>query len=139
VDSISHKEIKETYILLKKHGIRYRQLKVTLVIVSGSCWIPFEEKKRIEEEELRYTIKVTCWRGSSLCEDEKGPIIVAAKTHMMEVYTSCWSLTQSSRISKAQQKTKGILNVFGVYDYTNDHRWCGHTHGYKARRLENSF
>jgi hypothetical protein len=28
------------------------------------------------------------------------------------------------------QKTKGILNVFGVYDYTNDQMW---THGYKAK------
>jgi len=37
VDSISHKEIKETYILLKKHGIRYRQSKVTLV--GYSLWI----------------------------------------------------------------------------------------------------
>ena len=34
-----------------------------------------------------------------------------------------------SRVSKAQ-KTKGILNVFGVYDYTNNQMW---THGYKKK------
>jgi hypothetical protein len=58
-----------------------------------------------------------------LYEDEKGPIV--AKTYGG---TSCWSSTQS-RVSKAQ-KTKGILNVFGVYDYTNNHMW---THGYKQK------
>ena len=39
-----------------------------------------------------------------------------------------WSSTQS-RVSKAQ-KTNGILNVFGVYDYTNNQMW---THGYKQK------
>ena len=39
-----------------------------------------------------------------------------------------WSSTQS-RVSKAQ-KTKGLLNVFGVYDYTNNQMW---THGYKQK------
>ena len=28
------------------------------------------------------------------------------------------------------QKTKGILNVFGIYDYTNNQMW---THGYKKK------
>ena len=28
------------------------------------------------------------------------------------------------------QKTKGILNVFGVYDHTNNQMW---THGYKKK------
>ena len=35
----------------------------------------------------------------------------------------------SLRYPKAQ-KTKGILNVFGIYDYTNDQMW---THGYKKK------
>ena len=35
-----------------------------------------------------------------------------------------------SKVSKAQ-KTKGILNVFGVYDHTNNQVW---THGYKQKR-----
>jgi hypothetical protein len=39
-----------------------------------------------------------------------------------------WSSTQSG-VSKAQ-KTKGILNVFGVYDYTNNQMW---THPYKKK------
>ena len=39
-----------------------------------------------------------------------------------------WSSTQS-RVSKAQ-KTKGILNVFGAYDYTNNQMW---THSYKKK------
>jgi transposase len=34
-----------------------------------------------------------------------------------------------SKISKAQ-KIKGILNVFGVYDHTNNNLW---THGYKQK------
>jgi hypothetical protein len=47
-----------------------------------------------------------------LYEDEKGPI--AAKTYG----GTSWSSVQS-KVEKAQ-KTKGILNVFGVYDHTND-------------------
>lgn len=39
-----------------------------------------------------------------------------------------WSSIQS-KISKAQ-KIKGILNVFGVYDHTNNNLW---THGYKQK------
>ncbi len=39
-----------------------------------------------------------------------------------------WSSVQS-KVSKAQ-KTKGILNVFGVYDHTNNHMW---THSYKRK------
>jgi DDE superfamily endonuclease len=50
-----------------------------------------------------------------LFEDEKGPIV--AKTYG----GTSWSSTQS-RVSKAQ-KTNGILNVFGVYDYTNNQMW----------------
>ena len=34
-----------------------------------------------------------------------------------------------SKVLKAQ-KIRGILNVFGVYDYTNNHMW---THGYKQK------
>ena len=40
-----------------------------------------------------------------------------------------WSSIQSKKISKAQ-KIKGILNVFGVYDHTNNNLW---THGYKQK------
>jgi len=57
-----------------------------------------------------------------LYEDEKGPLV--AKTYG----GTSWSSTQS-KISKAQ-KIKGILNVFGVYDYTNNHMW---THSYKQK------
>lgn len=39
-----------------------------------------------------------------------------------------WSSVQS-RVSKAQ-KIKGILNVFGVYDHTNNQMW---THSYKKK------
>jgi hypothetical protein len=58
-----------------------------------------------------------------LYEDEKGPI--AAKT-----YGDCtsWSSVQS-KVEKAQ-KTKGILNIFGVYDHTNDKMFI---HCYKKR------
>ena len=38
-------------------------------------------------------------------------------------------LLSQSRVSKAQ-KTRGILNVFGVYDYTNNQIW---THSYKKK------
>ena len=44
--------------------------------------------------------------------DEKGPI--TAKTHG----GTSWSSTQV-KVEKAQ-KIKGLLNVFGAYDYTND-------------------
>ncbi|HXS60589.1 MAG TPA: transposase [Candidatus Sulfopaludibacter sp.] len=57
-----------------------------------------------------------------LYEDEKGPI--TAKTYG----GTSWSYIQS-KVSKAQ-KTKGILNVFGVYDHTNNKMW---THGYKQK------
>jgi DDE superfamily endonuclease len=57
-----------------------------------------------------------------LYEDEKGPI--TAKTYG----GTSWSFIQS-KVSKAQ-KTKGILNVFGVYDHTNNPMW---THGYKQK------
>lgn len=39
-----------------------------------------------------------------------------------------WSSIQS-KVSKAQ-KTKGILNVFGAYDHTNNQMW---THGYRKK------
>ena len=45
--------------------------------------------------------------------DEKGP--VAAKT----CGGISWSSIQS-KVSKAQQKIKGILNMFGIYDHTNN-------------------
>lgn len=40
-----------------------------------------------------------------------------------------WSSTTQSKISKAQ-KIKGMLNVFGVYDHTNEQMY---THSYKKR------
>lgn len=57
-----------------------------------------------------------------LYEDEKGP--VAAKTYG----GTSWSSIQS-KVSKAQ-KIKGILNVFGTYDHTNNQMW---THSYKQK------
>lgn len=57
-----------------------------------------------------------------LYEDEKGPI--AAKTYG----GTSWSSVQS-KVEKAQ-KTRGILNVFGVYDHTNDKMFI---HCYKKR------
>jgi transposase len=59
-----------------------------------------------------------------LYEDEKGPI--AAKTYG----GTSWSSTQS-KVSKAQ-KINGLLNVFGVYDYTNNNQMW--THGYKNKK-----
>ena len=83
--------------------------------------MPFE-KKRIEE--LGYKLPVD---SVLFYEDEKGP--VAAKTYG----GTSWSSTQS-RVSKAQ-KTKGILNVFGVYDHTNNQMW---THTPTNKRQENN-
>jgi transposase len=54
--------------------------------------------------------------------DEKGPI--TAKTHG----GSSWSSVQV-KVEKAQ-KIKGILNVFGAYDHTNDKM---HVHCYKKK------
>ena len=55
-------------------------------------------------------------------QDEKGSI--AAKTYG----GPSWSSTQS-KIEKAQ-KIKGIVNTFGVYDYTNDQMY---THCYRNK------
>ena len=57
-----------------------------------------------------------------LYQDEKGP--VAAKTHG----GPSWCSVQT-KIEKAQ-KIKGLLNVFGVYDHTNDQMY---THCYKNK------
>ena len=70
VDSISHTEIRN---ILLKHGIRYRQSKITLGNSTGPR-IPFE-KKRIED--LRYSNLP--YDSVLLYEDEKGPIV--AKTY----------------------------------------------------------
>ncbi|MGD9533090.1 MAG: hypothetical protein AB7V56_04885 [Candidatus Nitrosocosmicus sp.] len=40
-----------------------------------------------------------------------------------------WSSIARSKVSKAK-KIKGILNVFGVYDYTNNCIWI---HSYKQK------
>ncbi len=53
--------------------------------------------------------------------DEKGP--VTAKTHGVS-----WSPVQV-KVEKAQ-KIKGLLNVFGAYDHTNDKM---HTHCYQKK------
>jgi hypothetical protein len=57
-----------------------------------------------------------------LFQDEKGPI--AAKTYG----GPSWCSVQS-KIERAQ-KIKGILNVLGIYDHTNDKMF---THCYKKR------
>ena len=57
-----------------------------------------------------------------LYEDEKGSI--AAKTYG----GPSWCSTQA-KVEKAQ-KIKGILNVFGIYDHTNDTMF---THCYKTK------
>jgi rubredoxin len=80
--------------------------------------MPFE-KKRIED--LRCTnLPDNC---VLLYEDEKGPIV--AKTYG----GTSWSSIQS-RISKPQ-KIKGILNVFDVYDQTNNYQMW--TQDYKCK------
>ena len=63
-----------------------------------------------------------------LYEDEKGPI--AAKTYG----GTSWSSVQS-KVEKAQ-KTKGILNVFGIYDHANDKMFI---HCYKKRNDGDQF
>jgi hypothetical protein len=55
--------------------------------------------------------------------DEKGPV-TTAKTHG----GSSWSSTQA-KIEKAQ-KIRGLLNVFGAYDHTNDEM---HVHCYRKK------
>lgn len=62
-----------------------------------------------------------------LYQDEKGPI--ATKTYG----GTSWSQVQS-KVERAQ-KINGILNVFGVYDHTNDQMY---THSYRNKQ-ENSF
>ena len=79
-------------------------------------WIRIE-KKRIEE--LRYN---TSLDSILLYQDEKGP--VAAKTYGGQSWCSV-----QTKIEKAQ-KIKGLLNVFGVYDHTNDQMY---THSYKNK------
>ena len=68
---------------------------------------------------MRYNIPP---KSILLYQDEKGPI--AAKTYG----GTSWSKVQS-RVERAQ-KIKGILNVFGVYDHTNDQI---HTHSYRNK------
>ena len=57
-----------------------------------------------------------------LYQDEKGPIV--AKTYG----GTSWSPVQS-KIEKAQ-KINGYLNIFGVYDLTNDQIY---THSYRKK------
>jgi transposase len=58
-----------------------------------------------------------------LFQDEKGP--VAAKTYG----GSSWSSVQTK--VPRDQKVKGLLNVFGVYDHTNDRMF---THCYREKK-----
>ena len=75
------------------------------------------EKKYVEQ--LRYN---TPSDSVLLYVDEKGPI--TAKTHG----GTSWSSTQV-KVEKAQ-KIKGLLNVFGAYDHTNDKI---HVHCYRNK------
>ncbi|KAA2279536.1 transposase [Candidatus Nitrosocosmicus agrestis] len=46
-----------------------------------------------------------------------------------------WTSTTFSKVFKAQ-KIKGMQNVFGVYDHTNNQKW---THGYKQSKTGKHF
>ena len=112
VDKINHTEIRN---ILLKHKIKWRKSKTVLSNKSNDP--EYFEKKYIQQ--LRYDIPSD---SVLLYVDEKGPI--AAKTYG----GLSWSSVQV-KIEKAQ-KTKGILNVFGAYDYTNDKI---HVHCYKKK------
>ena len=114
VDTISHTGIRS---ILIKHGTRHRQSKTTL----GNSTDP---EHRLKKRGLRIWYSNLPGDCVPLFEDEKGPM-VAAKTYG----GTSWSSITQSRVSKAQ-KTRGILNVFGVYDYTNNQIW---THPYKKK------
>ncbi len=103
VDKISHTEIRN---ILLKHKIKWRKSKTVLSNKSNDPEYDFE-KKYIQH--LRYN---TPSDSVLLYVDEKGPI--TAKTHG----GSSWSSVQV-KVEKAQ-KIKGLLNVFGAYDHTND-------------------
>ena len=75
------------------------------------------EKKYIQQ--LRYD---TPSDPLLLYVDEKGPITTKTPGG------SSWSSVQVK--GEMAQKTKGILNVFGAYDYTNDKI---HVHYYKKK------
>jgi transposase len=77
------------------------------------------KKKRIND--LRYRLQ-SCKDYILLYEDEKG--LITAKTYG----GTSWSFTQSKE--SKDQKIKGILSVFGVYDHTNNQMWA---HGYKKK------
>ncbi len=111
-DSISHTEIRN---ILLKHGIRYRKSKLTLDDTIDPEY--HLEKKRIEV--LRYKLPID---SVLFYEDEKGQ--VAAKTYG----GTSWSFVQS-KVSKVQ-KIQDLLNVFGIYDHTNNQMW---THSYKQK------
>ena len=76
------------------------------------------KKKRIGE--LRYSLPANSilvywrWKRTHSCKDICG---------------ISWSSIQS-KIFNAQQKIRGILNVFGVYDYINNNIW---TNGYRKK------
>jgi transposase len=87
-------------------------------MVLGNSQDPeYHIKKYIEK--LRYD---TPAESVLLYQDEKGPI--AAKTYG----GTSWSLVQS-KVERAR-KINGILNVFGVYDHTNDQIY---THSYRYK------
>ena len=102
VDSISHTEVGN---ILLKHGIKYRQSKITL----GPSMDPEYHLKKRGLKNLRYRNDPSS-DSVLLYEDEKGPIV--AKTYG----GASWSSIQS-KVSKAQ-KTKGFLNcVWRIRSY----------------------
>ncbi len=103
VNKISHSEIRN---ILLKHKIKWRKSKTVLSSKSNDSEYALK-KKYIEQ--LRYN---TPSDSVLLYVDEKGP--VTAKTHD----GTSWSPVQV-KVEKAQ-KIKGLLNVFGAYDHTND-------------------
>ena len=105
VDRISHSEIRN---ILLKHKIKWRKSKTVLSNKRSNDLRIHFEKKYIEH--LRYNTPSP--DSVLLYVDEKGPI--TAKTHG----GTSWSSTQV-KVEKAQ-KIKGLLNVFGAYDHTND-------------------
>ena len=119
VDAISHTEVRN---ILLKHGIKYRQSKITL----GYSLDPEYHLKKKRIEELRY---------SNLSSDSDPALRGLERTDSSKNIWRYILVLYTVSVSKAQ-KTKGILNVFGIYDYTNDQMW---THGYKKENRKTVF
>jgi SAM-dependent methyltransferase len=85
-----------------------------------------KENKPDLEEAVALDVSPTMLKSADyvlLFQDEKRPI--AAKTYG----GSSWSSVQA--MVEHDQKVKGLLNVFGVYDYTNDKMY---TRCYKQKK-----